>query len=199
MARPKSYDRETALIAARDLFWERGYEATSITDLEERTGLSRSSLYEEFGSKRDLFQAALECYADEVIANLLADLARPDASLETVAAFFIRLGRLFNEPSRPSTSGCLLVNATAELASRDERLRPAAAAYRDSVRASFRHALRRAAKAGDIDPATVETRAQLLSASVMGIWLTVRIDAADAARLCTQIAREVASWTTTDG
>src|ERR1700757_4861162 len=60
MARPKSYERDTVLIAARDVFWERGYEATSIAALEERTGLSRSSLYEEFGSKRDLFQAALE-------------------------------------------------------------------------------------------------------------------------------------------
>jgi hypothetical protein len=45
MGRPKGYDRETILVAARDLFWEQGYERTSIADLEERTGLNRSSLY----------------------------------------------------------------------------------------------------------------------------------------------------------
>ena len=54
MGRPKGYDRETVLLAARDLFWEQGYERTSIADLEERTGLNRSSLYTEFGSKRQL-------------------------------------------------------------------------------------------------------------------------------------------------
>jgi AcrR family transcriptional regulator len=119
MPRPKNYDREAILIPSRDLFWERGYEATSISDIDQRTGLSRSSLYEEYGTKRELFQAALECYADQVIARLLTDLARPGAGLETVASFFERLVRHFGEPSlRPGTSGCLLVNATAELASR---------------------------------------------------------------------------------
>ena len=54
MARPKDYDRDDVLISARDLFWEQGYEATSITELEERTGLNRSSLYREFGSKYGL-------------------------------------------------------------------------------------------------------------------------------------------------
>jgi len=53
--RPKGYDRRAVLVVARDLFWEKGYEATSISDLERHTGLNRSSLYQEFGSKRDLF------------------------------------------------------------------------------------------------------------------------------------------------
>src|SRR5262245_52431894 len=90
MARPKGYDREAVLRAARDLFWERGYEATSVADLEARTGLNRSSLYQEFGSKHGLFEAALECYADQVIARLLADLRQADAGLATVAALFTR-------------------------------------------------------------------------------------------------------------
>jgi AcrR family transcriptional regulator len=195
--RPKSYDRDAVLVAARDLFWERGYEATSISELEERTGLGRSSLYQEFGSKRDLFQAALDCYADRVIENLFEDLSRPEADLDTVGGFFQRLGRLFGEASRPRTSGCLLVNATAELATRDKRLRPAAAAYRDRLRASFAGALRRSADAGEIDPATVTTRAHLLAATVMGIWLSVRIDPDDASGLCAEIAGEVVSWRVT--
>ena len=47
MGRPKGYDRDDVVVAARDLFWERGYEATSISDLEQRTGLNRSSLYQK--------------------------------------------------------------------------------------------------------------------------------------------------------
>ena len=194
MARPKAYERDAALIAARDLFWERGYEATSISDLEQRTGLNRSSLYQEFGSKRNLFQAALDCYADQVIAALLADLCAPTASLETIVSLFARLAELFRSQARAATHGCLLVNATAELASRDERVRPAAAAYRERLRASFAAALTHSAELDEIDTAVVQPRAQLLAATLMGIWLTVRIDAQDAGRLCDTIAAEVASW-----
>jgi TetR/AcrR family transcriptional repressor of nem operon len=111
VGRPKAYDRDAALLAARDLFWEQGYERTSIADLEQRTGLNRSSLYQEFGSKRKLFEASLECYADRVISGLLAGLRdrsgsgpRPgtgeparagppaEAGLAAVAALFRHVG-----------------------------------------------------------------------------------------------------------
>ncbi|HKE98401.1 MAG TPA: helix-turn-helix domain-containing protein [Actinomycetes bacterium] len=194
MARPKGYDRDAVLRAARDLFWERGYEATSVADLEARTGLNRSSLYQEFGSKHGLFEAALECYADQVIARLLADLRQADAGLAAVAALFTRLGGLFRSPASASTRGCLLVNATAELAARDERIRPAAAAYRDRLRETFAAALAQAAERGELSAEVVQPRAKLLASTLMGVWLTVRIDARDASDLCDTIAREVASW-----
>src|SRR5260370_235185 len=76
VGRPRAYDRDAALLAARDVFWEQGYERTSIADLEERTGLNRSSLYQEFGSKQKLFEACLECYADRGISGLLAGFPR---------------------------------------------------------------------------------------------------------------------------
>jgi len=114
MARPKGYDRDAVLVAARDLFWEQGYERASIADLEKRTGLNRSSIYQEFGSKRELFSAALQCYADRVIA--------------------------------------------------------------------------------EIDPGPVEARARLLASALMGIWLSVRIDPADASALCQTIADQVEAW-----
>jgi len=194
MGRPKGYDRDTVLVAARDLFWERGYEATSISEIEERTGLNRSSLYQEFGSKRDLFDAALECYADQVVATLLAGLREPDASLDNVVALFRRLARLFRSPASVSTNGCLLVNTTAELAARDDRVRPAAAKYRDGLRAGFAAALTNAAERGEIEADVVQIRAHMLASTLMGVWLTVRIDPRDASRLCDTIAGEVASW-----
>ena len=199
MARPKAYERDVVLTAARDLFWERGYAATSISDLEQRTGLNRSSLYQEFGSKHDLFEAAVHCYADQVITALLADLRGPDASLETVVALFRRLGTLFRSQGRPATHGCLLVNATGELASRDQPMRAAAASYRDQVRASFAAALTHAAELNQIDAAVVQRRADLLASTLMGVWLTVRIDTKDASQLCDTIAAEVASWKTVRG
>jgi AcrR family transcriptional regulator len=194
MGRPKGYDRDDVLVAARDLFWERGYEATSISDLEQRTGLNRSSLYQDFGSKHELFEAALECYADRVITQLLAGLRNDDATLDTVAGLFTRLAKLFRSQTAVATYGCLMVNATAELAARDGRIRPAAAKYRDQLRASFKAALSKAAQNGEIDANTVATRSKLLTSTLMGVWLTVRIDPHDASSLCKTVADEVNSW-----
>ena len=194
MARPKDYDRDDVLISARDLFWERGYEATSITELEERTGLNRSSLYREFGSKYGLFEAALDCYADRIIAGLFADVRRDDAGLGAVVALFQHLAELFGANRVISARGCLTVNSTAELAARDGRVRPAAASYRDRLRADFASALTHAAAVGEIEGSSVAPRAYLLASTLMGVWLTVRIDPLDAAALCETVAEEVAQW-----
>jgi AcrR family transcriptional regulator len=194
VARPRAYDRDSAIIAARDLFWERGYEATTISELEAGTGLNRSSLYHEFGSKHALLDTALSCYAEEVVAPLLADLHGPAASLETVVAFFARLAALFRSAARPATHGCLLVNTVAELAARDERVRAAGADYHRRLRGAFGAALANAGRLGEIDAGTVETRAELLSALLLGAWLTVRVDADAAQDLCRAVEREVDSW-----
>ena len=196
MPRPRTYERDSVVIAARDLFWERGYEATSISDLERQTGLNRSSLYQEFGSKHELLDAALTCYADDIVATLLADLSEPDAGLEAIAALFLRLARLFRSATRPAESGCLLVNTIAELATRDDRVLAAAVAYRDRLRSSFRAALESASERGEVDAASVQPRADLLAATLMGVWLTVRIDPHDASRLCETIAAQTDAWRT---
>jgi TetR/AcrR family transcriptional regulator, transcriptional repressor for nem operon len=192
--RPKGYDRDAVLVLARDLFWERGYEATSISDLELRTGINRSSLYREFGSKRDLFTAALESYTDRVVATLVADLRKPGASLEAVVSLFARLAVIFRSQASVTERGCLLVNATAELAARDKGVQSAAASYRDDLRATFAAALTHAAELGEIDARVVQVRAHILASTLMGVWLAVRIDPQDAAALCGTIAGEVASW-----
>jgi AcrR family transcriptional regulator len=195
IGRRKGYDRESVLIAARDLFWERGYEATSIAHLEERTGLNRSSLYQEFGSKQALFEVALECYADRVISGLLARLrADGEPGAGSVVELFRHLAQIFRCDGVVSSRGCLMVNSAAELAARNEGVRDAAAAYRDRLRADFGAALGRAARAGEINPALVDGRAHLLASTLMGIWLTVRIDPLDAADLCDTIAADVNSW-----
>jgi TetR/AcrR family transcriptional regulator, transcriptional repressor for nem operon len=205
--RPRAYDRDAALLAARDLFWEQGYERTSIADLEERTGLNRSSLYQEFGSKQKLFEASLGCYADRVISGLLAGLRGgigtgllagggqvAGAGLAAVAALFRRVAELCRCDAPVSTRGCMMVNATAELAAHDAGVRAHAAAYRDRLRADFGAALSRAAASGEIAPGTAGSRAALLAAALMGAWLSARIDPADASALCETIATEAESW-----
>lgn len=64
MGRPKAFDEDAVLDRAAELFWTQGYEATSISDLEERLGVGRQSLYDTFGDKRRLFLRAIERYTE---------------------------------------------------------------------------------------------------------------------------------------
>jgi AcrR family transcriptional regulator len=194
MARPRGYDREAVLAAARDLFWERGYDATSITDLEQCTGLNRSSLYQEFGSKDGLFHAALSCYADQVVARLFDPVRSPRAGLAEVAQLFTRLGGLLRCDPATYGRGCLLVNTGTGLSTAPPTARQAVIAYRDRVRADFLAALTRSAARGETDPADVKSRSHLLTSTLMGIWLHARIDPADAADLCDMLARDISAW-----
>ncbi len=69
MARPREFDEETVLEAAVQCFWSRGFEATSVRNLIEKTGLTSASLYNAFGDKRALYQKALDHYVERGIAD----------------------------------------------------------------------------------------------------------------------------------
>ncbi|MGO8969423.1 MAG: TetR/AcrR family transcriptional regulator [Myxococcaceae bacterium] len=108
MARPKAFDTETALDEAVRLFWERGYEATSIQDLVDALGIHRASLYATFGDKAQLFEAAIERYAKQVQAGLAMHLAPPHAGRAAVANY---LDAVIEQTTRPGgPRGCLLLN-----------------------------------------------------------------------------------------
>ena len=77
MARSREFDDAEAVSAARDLFWERGYASTSLAQLQAATGLSKSSLYETFGSKRALFQRAADDYLSRIIEPQLCNCVGP--------------------------------------------------------------------------------------------------------------------------
>ncbi|MGB3800443.1 MAG: helix-turn-helix domain-containing protein, partial [Lewinella sp.] len=76
MARTKEFDEDTVLNKARDLFWERGYNATSIQDLEGYLGISRSSIYRFFGGKRELYDRTLARYQEENFQRLREQLGK---------------------------------------------------------------------------------------------------------------------------
>jgi len=193
VGRPRGYERGAVVEAAGDLFWERGYEMTSIDDLEKKTGLDRSSLYHAFGNKHALFEAALRCYVEDNIDARLGAMRQADASLATVVSFFTGMAQAFRMDPR-TARGCLMVNTIAELGSRDPAAVAAGAAYRDEFREAFAAALSWAAAQGEVDPESTRPRAELLTAMTMGLFITARIDLADAADVCDSVAAEVASW-----
>ncbi|MER6462972.1 TetR/AcrR family transcriptional regulator [Streptomyces sp. NPDC001288] len=122
MARTKEFDPDAALRSALELFWRRGYEATSMADLVEHLGIGRASLYATFGSKHDLYLKALERYQEDRLPPLLRDLSRPGPALPAVRAL-IRQYAAESAADELRLRGCLVTNTAAELAPHD----PAAA------------------------------------------------------------------------
>jgi len=120
MARPREFDADQALDQAMHLFWEKGYEATSMRDLVERTGVHRGSLYATFGNKEKIFSAVLDRYAacaGEPVARELLGSDRP------IAAFKRLMRRRVEEYANGEhLHGCLMANAAAEIGPDDPTL-----------------------------------------------------------------------------
>ena len=180
------------------VFWEQGYEATSIDELIDRTGLSRSSMYLAFGSKRGLFDSALERYLDLWIGSMLETLEGGRAGLDDVGAFFQGIAVALDDPAVDPELGCLMVNSIAELAWRDERMSAAGEGYRERLRKGFLRALRRAENAGELSRGDLGSRARLLAALTLGVFLTQRgnPDLDNSRRLLGAIVDEVEAWRT---
>ncbi|EYT79623.1 MULTISPECIES: TetR/AcrR family transcriptional regulator [unclassified Streptomyces] len=123
MARPRTFDEERALESAMRMFWEKGYEATSTQDLCDATGLGRSSIYNTFKSKHDLFERALTRYIDSTTATQLAVLEdRRHTAADRLRALLAVIVDSETEHRLGGRSlGCLTVNTTVELAARDVR------------------------------------------------------------------------------
>ena len=170
MARPREFDAASALESAIEVFWTRGYEATSLDDLCEATGLSRSSLYGTFGDKRELLLRSLERYSERGSARIAAMLEQAP-SLRAGLAQLLRefIDRIAAGPGR---RGCFIGNCAAELARHD---REAMAQVRASLarnEASFRGALVRAQTRGEIaSDADVDRLARFLTSSFQGLRL----------------------------
>lgn len=112
MARTKEFDPDEVLQAALELFWERGYETTSMADLVAHLGVARASLYATFGSKRDLYLKALDRYRDQTDPRVVERLSQPGPVLPAVRALLTSYAEesLSDERRR----GCMIVNAAVE-------------------------------------------------------------------------------------
>jgi len=108
MARPREFDVDAVLDRATDLFWARGYEATSVQDLVDTLGVNRASLYATFGDKAQLFEAVLRRYGERVNGALLETLGPPAAGADAVRAWFKVLIEKATQPEGPR--GCLMLN-----------------------------------------------------------------------------------------
>ncbi|GAA2499101.1 TetR/AcrR family transcriptional regulator [Streptomyces longisporus] len=118
MARTKEFDPDAALQSALELFWRRGYEATSMSDLVDHLGIGRASIYATFGSKHELYLKALERYDRAGLPPIVRELSQPGPALPAVRALVRRYAtEAADEQLR--LNGCLVTNTASELAPHD--------------------------------------------------------------------------------
>jgi TetR/AcrR family transcriptional regulator, transcriptional repressor for nem operon len=173
MARPREFDEGAVLDAAVLCFWKQGYEATSVRDLVEHTGITAASLYNAFGDKRELYEKALKHYVEENIADRIrrCQLLPP---LQAIEAFFEEIvRRSLNDCDR---KGCMLVNAALEGAPNDPAFRKVLAKTLVGIERFFQACI----TAGQADGAVArtlqaETSAQNLLGVLMGIRVLARV------------------------
>lgn len=146
MARPRQFDEAQVREAALAAFLEHGYEAASLSILEDTTGLGRRSLYNSFGDKRTLFLSSLEAFRDLASSTYLVPLEAPDASPDTIGAV---LNRMAEDAATPlGRYGCLICNTAREPVAADPDVAKQIHAYFDRIKAGFTHALKQGQQAG---------------------------------------------------
>jgi len=195
VGRIQAFDTVAVVQAARDLFWDKGYEATSLAELEAATGLARSSLYHAFGSKRGLFDAAVADYLDTVIRPRLQVLLTGAADASALLGYLDGLRLAVQAgPGDSSRRGCLLVNCAAGLAGHDDLARAVVDEYRAELVATLRQALLSADAEQRLEPALIDERARTLASFTMSAMLLARVNPDESAALLSTASGLVRSW-----
>ncbi|WP_109477076.1 TetR/AcrR family transcriptional regulator [Paraburkholderia sp. C35] len=170
MARPREFDEERVLEAARDAFWEHGYEGTSTRDLVKYTGMTQPSLYNAFGDKRALFRRALEHYLDHTLRSRLARLKRDFTPALAITAYFAEV--IQRSSSDIGQRGCMLVNAVLEKDQHADGLQEAIASELAEIRGFFRASIVAARKHGEMPKGVGASDA---SAHLLTVLLGMRV------------------------
>lgn len=171
--RPRSFDDDQVVNGAKDVFWRRGYAATSLRELKEELGVLPGSLYGAFGDKHTLFLRALERYADDT-RGAAASIVAGGPVLPHLAEL---LGNVLAAACTAPGRGCMLGNTATELLPHDEA---AARVVRDAFNAlenSIEHALSVAQQAGEIrEDIDCATQARLLVVFMQGLHVVARAE-----------------------
>ncbi|GAA0977691.1 TetR family transcriptional regulator [Nocardiopsis tropica] len=156
MARTREFDTEAAVGRAMELFWTRGYEATSVRDLTRHLGVGQGSLYAAFGDKHGLYRAALEHYRSTLAAAALRSLEEGADVRSAVRGLLAERVRIAVEHDG---RGCLMVNAACERLPEEPSVRRIVRDVQDASREALAEVLTVAAERGEIsarhDPHTL--------------------------------------------
>ena len=180
MSRTTLYNRQEALERAIQLFWQKGFHATSLKDIEQVLDMRPGSIYAAFGNKNGLFQEALEHYAHAALMELERVLASHESPLLGLAAYMRQLGGIRDQkiPSR----ACMLVKSLLELGAREQSALDKVEKLLAGLEARFTECFVEAQRLGEIDSELDAVRlGRRLQAEVMGLRAFAQRDVDSAA------------------
>jgi AcrR family transcriptional regulator len=167
MGRPREFDIDQALEQALHLFWRKGYEGTSITDLTEAIGITKPSLYAAFGNKEELFRKAFDRYVDGPAGYVHVALAKPTAR-EVVEHLLYEAADAVTNPDNPP--GCLAIQGALCCGDTAETIKQELMARRAKGEDDLRRRLQKAVDEGDLPKdANPVDLARYVSAIVQGM------------------------------
>ena|ERR1051325_4582891 len=168
MARHKEFDRDEALRSAMEVFWARGYEATSVGDLVGHMGINRQSLYDTFGDKHSLYLAALDRYRETEGRKLFELLEKTGSVRRALRQLFEGVIECALGGER---RGCFVGNATSELAARCKATAEKACGNMAAAEEALYRALLRGRREGEISVRDPRAVARFLYSSLQGLQL----------------------------
>ena len=168
MVRTRTFDPSSALTSAVELFASKGYAETSMEDIVQATGVSRYGLYSTFGNKRELFEQALERFADGMGKQSFLRLLEPDASLDHIRKIFDE--RVTDMCCLEEHKGCLFIHTAMELAPQDDEIRGVLQNFMKRMSKAFSIGLESAKERGEIrDDVDVRAAGELLTSTMFGL------------------------------
>ena len=171
--RPSIFDEENVLDKATELFWTRGYEATSLDDLLAVMRMGKSSFYHAFGSKKELFEKVMDRFVNDATHRLASDLPTHPHPMERIREFFREIP---DSGWGKHKKGCFMGNTLVELTNSDRALSGRAARRLERMEELFRHYIEAAQQSGELqtkeDPVVL---ARYLQTMWNGLNITRRI------------------------
>ena len=175
MARPKAFNEEDVLDKAVEVFWAKGYEATSMQALVDAMGIQRGSLYSAFGSKQQLFLKSLDRYGVVVVKKLLEILESKPSAIESIQLFFAQLVEhlITAGPLR----GCLVTNSAIERGLSDEATKQKVLHLLNAIEKGFYQTLLRAQEKGEITKdCNLTALAEYFTSSMQGLLVMGKVN-----------------------
>ena len=156
LGRPRAFDPDVALERAMHVFWAKGYEGASLSDLTRAMRINRPSLYAAFGNKEQLFRKVLDRYVNGPLAYFGKALTAPKAR-DVIEQIFFGAANMAGDPTTPA--GCLMVQGALAVGNAAGSVRKEAAGRRAASEDALRRRLHRAKREGDlpqgVDPAAL--------------------------------------------
>ena len=173
MARTKNFNQDEVLDKAVQLFWEKGYNATSANDLVKELGLSRSSLYDTYGDKRKLFIQSLNRYRNEVVEKTIKMIDNSTDIRQTIKDIFALV--IEQDIHSKIPKGCFMVNSTVELSASDKEIATIVEQNQKDIENAFEKAILKGQENGTIiNTQKASHLAKFFYNSITGIRVAMR-------------------------